>query len=291
MTKRKKSGLGKGLGALIPTSDGEAASQIPASGLQTIPVAQIKPNPYQPRTEFEESALAELAASIKEHGLIQPLIVNREPSGDYILIAGERRWRASQRAGLKEVPVVVKNDISALEMLELAIIENVQRADLNALEEALAYQQLNSEFGLTHEEIARRVGKSRPAITNTINLLDLPDRVKKAVIDGEISGGHAKAIKSLPTAAMQVEILGIVIKNGLSVRQTEELVKKRKLTQKPAAKQAKYLSAEMEDVRQQFENRLAAPVDIQDGKRGGKIVIHYTSLEEFNAIYDTIVGH
>jgi ParB family chromosome partitioning protein len=215
----KKRGLGRGLNALIP------AAETPDSetGLQLLPLAHIVPNPHQPRTVMNEEKLAELAASIKEHGLIQPLIVTQTGAG-YTLIAGERRWRASQLAGLKEVPVVVK-EATPQAMLELAIIENIQRADLNPLEEAYAYQQLTDEFGLTHELVAQRVGKGRSTITNLIRLLELPETIQQAVSDGRISGAHGRALLPLPTPEAQISAMNQIIRLNLSVRQTESLVK------------------------------------------------------------------
>ncbi|MCB9420926.1 MAG: ParB/RepB/Spo0J family partition protein [Ardenticatenaceae bacterium] len=215
----KKRGLGRGLNALIPGNETPETE----TGLQTLPLAQIVPNPHQPRTVMDEEKLAELAASIKEHGLIQPLIVTQTGDG-YTLIAGERRWRASQLAGLAEVPVVVK-EATPQAMLELALIENIQRADLNPLEEAYAYQQLTDEFGLTHEQVAQRVGKGRSTITNLIRLLELPENIQQAVTDGRISGAHARALLPLTTPEAQIDAMKKVIKLTLSVRQTEALVK------------------------------------------------------------------
>ena len=309
MSKKAKSrGLGKGLGALIRTPeemDGEqaevaadvalAAGEVPVdrvvegSGLQLVKVREIRPNPHQPRSEFNQTALEELAASITEHGLIQPLIVSKEADDDFILIAGERRWRASQLAGLESVPVVVKQDVTALEMLELALIENIQREDLNAIEEGLAYKQLIDEFNMTQAEVAQRVGKGRPTIANTVRLLDLDSRVQQAIVDGEISGGHARALHALPPE-QQVAIMNSIIKNALNVRQVEEIVRKLRERAVPRKKVRPELPPEIADLEQQFRTKLSTRVEIERGKNGGRVVIHYYSDEELHGIYQNIVA-
>jgi ParB family chromosome partitioning protein len=280
----KKRGLGRGLNALIP------AAEVPDSetGLQLLSLARIVPNPHQPRTVMDEQKLAELAASIKEHGLIQPLIVTQTGDG-YTLIAGERRWRAAQLAGLTEVPVVVK-EATPQAMLELAIIENIQRADLNPLEEAYAYQQLTDEFGLTHELVAQRVSKGRSTITNLIRLLELPENIQQAVTDGRISGAHGRALLPLPSPEAQTSAMNQIIRLNLSVRQTESLVKKLLAAEKPKPKTKKVVPAELAALQTEFEQSLGTHVNIQKGPKGGKVVIHFYSDEELQAIYDVIVG-
>ena len=218
MTKRR--GLGRGLGALIPPTE---LSEEPKSGLRTISVKAISPNPHQPRTSLDAVKLAELADSIREHGLIQPLVVHQISEDQYTLIVGERRWRASEMAGLKEVPVVVK-EATPQAMLELALIENIQRDDLNTLEEALAYHQLISEFGLTQVEVAKRVGKSRPTVANMVRLLNLPENVQAAILEGKISGAHARALLPLPTPEAQTLVMDSIVEKGYSVRHVEALV-------------------------------------------------------------------
>jgi ParB family chromosome partitioning protein len=280
----KKRGLGRGLNALIPggeTPNGE-------TGLQMLSLTQIVPNPHQPRTVMDEEKLAELAASIKEHGLIQPLIVTQTESG-YTLIAGERRWRASQLAGLSEVPVVVK-ETTPQGMLEMAIIENIQRADLNPLEEAYAYQQLTDEFGLTHEQVAQRVSKGRSTITNLLRLLELPENIQQAVTDGRISGAHARALLPLPTPDAQTSAMNQIIRLNLSVRQTESLVKKLLTAKKPKPKSKKSIPAELAALQTEFEHSLGTRVNINKGPKGGQVVIHFYSDEDLQAIYDAIVG-
>jgi len=238
---------------------------------------------------MDEAKLAELADSIREHGLIQPLIVLQASEHDYTLIVGERRWRASRLAGLQEVPVVVK-EATPQSMLELALIENIQRDDLNALEEALAYQQLTVEFGLTQEEVAQRVGKSRSTVANMLRLLSLPDDVKTAVVEGKISGAHARALLPLPTAEAQTLVMKSIIRQGLSVRQVESLVKKMLTAEIPSEKPPKSITPELIDLEDQFRQSLGTRVNIQQGAKGGKVVIHYYSDEELHSIYEKIVG-
>jgi ParB family chromosome partitioning protein len=285
MTKRR-SGLGRGLSALIPDTPDE-----PESGLRTIGVNAITPNPHQPRVEMDEAQLQELADSIREHGLIQPLIVTAaEKDGEFTLIAGERRWRAARRAGLNELPVVVK-EATPQAMLELAIIENVQRADLNPLEEALAYRQLMDDFGLTQQQVAERMGKSRSAVANTVRLLTLPESIQQAVLAGQISEGHARCLVTLPTPEAQNTVLSTILKNDLSVRQTEALVRKLLQGEKPKARPARKLAPELNDLVERFRQSLGTRVDIQPGAggKGGKVVIHYYSDEDLQALYDAIV--
>ncbi len=212
-------GLGRGLESLIPAETEESGA-----GLREVRHDTLMPNPHQPRHPFRDQDLVELAASIEEHGIIQPLIVTERPEGGYHIIAGERRWRAAGLAGLTKVPVVIK-DVVPREMLELALVENVQREDLNPLEEALAYQQLSDDFDLTQEEVARRVGKSRSAVTNTLRLLRAAAEVQDALVAEEISEGHARALQGLKRAEDQVEVLQVVLRNRLTVRETESWVR------------------------------------------------------------------
>lgn len=283
----KKRGLGRGLGSLIPGSD--ESEQTSQGGLLTVSVNAIIPNPRQPRTKIDEEKLAELADSIREHGLIQPLIVHQESDSRYILIAGERRWRAAQLAGLATVPVVVK-EASPQAMLELALIENIQRADLNPIEEAMAYQQLIDEFGLTQEAVSQRVGKSRPTVANIVRLLNLPDNIQEAVNNELISGAHARALLPLPTPESQTAVMNSIIRQGLSVRQVEAIVNKIKTEEKPKKRPGPRLTPEMAALESEFRHRLGTKVRIQPGDEGGKVVIHYYSDEELQAIYETLVG-
>jgi len=279
----RRSGLGRGLEALIPVAEGPAAA-----GLQQVPVAAISPNPLQPRTAFDSDALAELAASIREHGLIQPLIVTQQGSERYQLIAGERRWQAAQMAGLATVPVIVK-EATPQQALELALVENIQRADLNPLEEAAAFRQLVDEFGLSQEQVAERVGKSRVAVTNTLRLLRLPAEVKQALADGTIQEGHARALLGLPTSQAQVSAVQVVVKRALSVRQTEELV--RRIVEPPQPRPAEPPQPEARSLEEQFRARLGTKVQLYRNRKGrGRLVIHFYSEEELQAIYEAIVG-
>jgi ParB family transcriptional regulator, chromosome partitioning protein len=282
----KKRGLGRGLGALIPS---DHPASVAEGGVKLVPITAVSPNPHQPRSSMDEQKLAELADSIKEHGLIQPLIVTQADNG-YTLIAGERRWRACQLAGFQEVPVVVK-EATPQEMLELAIIENVQRADLNPLEEAHAYQQLAEDFGFTHEQIGQRMGKGRTTITNLIRLLGLPNNIQQAVADGRISGAHGRALLPLPNATMQSNVMNDIIKFNLSVRQVEARVTNLMAAKKPKSKPRPSLPAELEALQTQFQNSLGTKVNIEkSGKNKGRVIIHYYSDEELQAVYNAIVG-
>lgn len=279
----KKSGLGRGLNALMPSEKLPAESQ----GVLEVPLENITPNPQQPRTIMDEAKLAGLAASIKEHGLIQPLIVTGTPNG-FTIIAGERRWRAATIAGLEKVPVVVK-ETTPQEMLELAIIENIQRADLNALEEAQAYRQLMDEFGMTQEEVADRVGKGRSTVANLVRLLNLPPEVQQAVLAEAISGAHAREILRLPTTAMQINATNQVIKLSLSRRQTLTLVDNLLLEKKPRFKVRPKLPPELLELEGQFEQSLGTRVSIEKSGKGGKVVIYYYSDDDLQSIYETIL--
>jgi ParB family chromosome partitioning protein len=249
----------------------------------------ITPNPLQPRTVVEPEALSELAASIREHGLIQPLIVTQQGPDRYQLIAGERRWQAARMAGLAQVPVIVK-EATPQQALEIALVENIQRADLNPLEEAVAFRQLVDEFDLTQEQVAERVGKSRVSVTNTLRLLRLPAAVKQALLDSTIREGHARALLALPTKEAQVAALKTVITRGLSVRQTEELA--RRLVAEPEPpKQVEPVSPEIQALEEDFRDTLGTKVNLYRGRKGrGRLVIHFFSEEELQALYDVIVG-
>lgn len=289
MSKRR--GLGRGLGALIPTGEesDHLAQEAGEGGLRMVASKAIQPNPHQPRGHIDEAALQELADSIAEHGLIQPLIVHEEQAGQYTLIAGERRWRAAQRAGLEQLPVVVKQ-ATPQAMLEIALIENIQRADLNAVEEATAYQQLVDEFGLTQEAVAQRVSKSRPSVANALRLLELPQKVQQAVIDGEISGSHARTLASLPTPEAQLAMLQVILKQGLSVRQTEERVRKLKEGIRPPQRQRRRPPAEWLWLESRFQQTLGTRVNLEKRARGGRLVIHFEDDEDLQALFEAIVG-
>ncbi len=277
-----RTGLGKGLDALIPSGSQVATS---ASGVAQVEVDLIQRNPRQPREKFDIDELENLAASIREHGVIQPLIVAPGKNGVYVLIAGERRLQASKKAGLKTVPVVIRNATDQ-QLLELAIIENVQRADLNAIEEAEAYQNMAKEFKMSHETIAQRVGKSRVAVTNTMRLLDASAAVKQAIVDKQISEGHARAMLSL-SAKAQEELLKKIINLDFSVRTTEMLA--RKLSgQKPAAKKKSASSADVNDVEKRLRSSLGTKVALKHSKKGGTVTIYYYSDEELDTLLEKL---
>jgi ParB family chromosome partitioning protein len=218
----RRSGLGRGLGALIPT---EVVSER-GSVYAEVPLAEIQPNPSQPRTQFDEEALASLAASIRELGVIQPVLIRPRSDGGYELIAGERRWRAAKRAGLQAIPALVRT-VADQSSLEQALVENLHRQDLNPLEEAGAYQQLIEDFGLTHDEVANRVGRSRAAVSNTLRLFQLPTAIQRLVIDGALSAGHARALLGTPDRAFQEALARRAVSEQLSVRTVEEAVRAR----------------------------------------------------------------
>jgi ParB family chromosome partitioning protein len=271
----KKRGLGKGLEALIPGAAKPASAEVQAGAVE-IPVDKISPNPHQPRQTMNREKLQELAASISAHGLIQPLVVTRVGSG-YQLIAGERRWRASQLAGLTTVPVIVK-ETSPQQMLELALVENIQRADLNPLEEAEAYAHLMEEFGLTQEAVAERVGKSRTAVANIVRLLNLPE--------------EASALLSLKKQRDQLSLLTTVINRGLNVRQTEALTRQVLLGDDPDARPRRPpLTPHDRTMLAKFETKLGTRIELNRSEdQTGRLVIHFYSQEELQAIFDAILG-
>ena len=301
----KRRALGRGLDALLPAAPAPSAAGGPASGygdksLFSCPVERIVPQKGQPRQHFDETELEELTVSIREHGLIEPLVVRRVTgagagaAGDrYELIAGERRWRAAQRAGIKEVLVVVK-DVSPKEAFELALVENVQRADLNAIEVAEAYDRLLREHGYTQEALAERVGKDRTTITNTVRLLKLPARIRTMVIGRELSEGHARALLAAPDEASMTAIAEKTINGRLPVRKVEELVRKARARDvdadkpkadgdKPPAK-----SAGVRDLEGRLSRRLGTKVEVRDLGGSGELAVAYGSLDELDRILGLI---
>ena len=288
MSKRR--GLGKGLEALIPPGDaGKAAGTGTRAGSWEVAVDQISPNPHQPRQVMNQDELQELANSITEHGLIQPLIVT-QVGMSYQLIAGERRWRASQLAGLTKVPVIVK-ETTPQQMLELAIVENIQRADLNPLEEAQAYAQLIEEFGLTQEAVAERMGKSRSAVANKVRLLDLSNTLKEALARGEISEGHARALLGLEKERDQIKAMALVTSRNLTVRQTEALVRQMLTGDDVSRPKRPPLTPHDKAMLSKFESRLGTKVELnRTEEESGKITIHFYSQEELQAIFNAILG-
>jgi ParB family transcriptional regulator, chromosome partitioning protein len=301
---QQRRGLGKGLGALIPTAPsaatadhghyhpGEAPAQAEDLGayFEEIPVGAITPNPRQPRQAFDEDALDELAASIREVGLLQPVVVRMIMPGHYELIMGERRWRACELAGLAQIPAIVR-ETSDDDMLRDALIENLHREQLNPLEEAAAYQQLLDDFAATHEELARKVGRSRPHISNTIRLLSLPAGVQKRVAAGVLSAGHARALLGVEDLQAQEQLAHRIVAEGLSVRAVEEIValgahaakapRQHESRPKPVAPGLKDLADRLSDA---FDTR----VKVELGQRKGKIVVEFASLEDLERIVKTM---
>jgi ParB family chromosome partitioning protein len=283
----RRQGLGKGLDALIPQAE-------EGPGLRKVSVDAIVPNPMQPRSIFDQESLQELAASIREVGLIQPLIVQRVQGMEdaaqaprYQLITGERRWRAAQLAGLRHVEVVVK-DVSPQEMLELALVENIQRADLNPLEEAQAYAHLVDGFGLTQEQVAVRVGRSRVSVTNTMRLLRLPEDVREMLLTNKLSEGHARALLMLDDEAEQILTAREIARKELSVREAEELVRRRQGVL-PEAPQRANRSPETDSLERDFREAMGTRVELFRSRKGGRLVIHFYSEEDLQALYDRLV--
>ncbi len=291
----KQLGLGRGLGALIPDS---------LPGLQEIgtgqtvpmnmPIGRVRPNPKQPRKDFPEASLNELADSIREHGVIQPILVEEVSQDDYMIVAGERRWRAAQIAGLREIPILVKS-FTDQQRLEIALIENIQREDLNPIEEALGYRNLMEITGLAQEEVARRVGKNRSTVANALRLLKLPDEMLSALRDGSLTAGHARAILSVLNPADQEILFRRIRESGLSVRQAEEMSKQLNAGQRNSgggeahrAPAPKVLPAEIRDIEQKMIDALGTKVSVGGNGKKGKIVIDYYSTEDLERVLEIV---
>jgi ParB family chromosome partitioning protein len=309
--------LGKGLGALIPAEVGRDRS----STLREVSISSIRPNPLQPRTRFDEEAMTSLASSIREVGVLQPILVREAGPDDYELIAGERRWRAARRAGLQTMPVLVQT-VSDVHSLEQALVENLHREDLNALEEAAAFQQLVDEFDYTHEQVAARVGKSRTTVTNTLRLLQLPAGVQRALADGTISAGHARALLGSPDRTFQEELAKRAVVEGLTVRAVEDSIRRHVQNaeeEKPEASNGNSVAAATEDVplpakpevvgaavESGVRRRLPAPgvleledllsnhlntrVKVDMGAKRGRVLVEFATLEDLERIYKLMVG-
>jgi ParB family transcriptional regulator, chromosome partitioning protein len=281
---RGGSALGRGLASLIPQRHTNPAAVV------EVALARISPNPYQPRRHMDDARLDELAASIREHGVLQPVLVTETLEG-YQLVAGERRVRAAQLAGLERIPALVRQ-LADRDQLEIALVENVQRADLDPIDEATAYRQLIDEFGLTQEGVAERVGKSRASVANTIRLLDLHADLQTAIAEGRLTEGHGRALGGLPVDG-QAHVLGTVLGQGLSVRQTEELVRRlREPRDARTARQAATprLDADLERVEEDLRQRLGTKVSLSRSRKGGRIVIEYYSDEELGRLYERLIG-
>jgi len=274
----KKPGLGKGMGALLTVVEDERGSYF------SCPIEEIRPSKSQPRKTFSNEKLEELAASIREKGIIQPLVVRRKDD-HYELIAGERRWRAAQKAGLRDLPVVIQ-DVSDDTALEMALIENIQREDLNAVEEAEAYHALMERFTLSQEELARRVGKERSTVANSLRLLKLPAEIKRDIVEERLTMGHARALLALETAEQVKKGRDEILKGHLTVRATESLVKRIKTNRTRPPK--KRIDPQLADLLEQLKRHFKAKVALRQGSKGGKIEISYSNLEELTRIIDLI---
>ncbi len=281
MRELKKTTLGRGLDALIPKETVETGSS-GREGFIVAGVEEVAPNRTQPRKDFDDESIAELATSIKEKGIIQPIVVRNTPDG-YEIIAGERRWRAAQRAGLTKVPIIVKHATDR-EVLELALIENLQREDLNPIEEAMAYSQLIEDFGLTHEDVSGRIGKDRSTITNQLRLLRLTEQAKQALVEGEITAGHARALLSIESEDKSLQVLSAIIKQRLSVRMTESLIRKLSEEKKPVAQEPSEDDIYLRRMSDELKRNLNTKVRIVNKKGKGKIEIEYYSQDELDRL-------
>ena len=274
--------LGKGLSALISTDSN--IGDMSRKYIEDFDVEKIVPNPYQPRMHIDPEKLIELADSIREHGVIQPLIISKDKNSDkYNIVAGERRFRAVQLAGFKTVPVVIK-ETSPLEMLELALIENIQREDLNPLEEAYSFKQLSTEFGLTQEEISKKVGLNRVTVANKMRLYRLPEKIKEMVLNELLSEGHARALLGIKDETSMIAAADIIVKRGLSVRQTEALVRKIMFGKLDSTKEWKRSDQNTKKYEEDITNRLGYNTTITKMSKGGKITIRYRTLEDLDNI-------
>ena len=277
----RRSGLGRGLSALIPQRSQHTATS-------EIPIDRIRPNPRQPRQRMDQGDLDSLAASIREHGVLQPILVTETLDG-YQLVAGERRFRASQAAGLERIPAVIRQ-LADRDQLELALVENLQREDLGPMEEAHAFHALVSDFAMTHDQIAQRVGRAKSTITNTLRLLDLHPGVQEALVGGRLTAGHARAIGGLPTE-QQLRVTTTVVDQGFSVRQTEELVRRLREPRVASAHAARRaLDPDLERVEDDLRRRLGTKVTLARSRKGGRIIIEFYSDEELGQLYDRLIG-
>ncbi len=292
----KKGGLGKGLGALIP---GGAVSAAAGSSLTEVPVASVIPNRYQPRDHFDEEALVALAASIREMGVLQPILVRPSVEGNFELIAGERRWRAAKRAGLQLIPAIVR-EVEDASALEHALVENLHRQDLNPMEEAAAYQQLIEDFGLTQELVAQRVGRSRSGVANTLRLFQLPPTIQRMVVEARLSAGHARALLASPDRALQEALADEVIAKNLSVRDTEQLVKDRLAPPPPPEEPSsppplprpaptfRVREPAVLELEELLSARLSTRVSVQLSGKKGRMVVEFADLDDLERIYRVI---
>jgi ParB family transcriptional regulator, chromosome partitioning protein len=284
----KKGGLGRNLDALIPTPIKLAGTSTPIADRGEVALSSITPNPKQPRTIFDSESLNELAASIKEIGILQPPVVRKIGENKYELIMGERRYRAAKLAGLTTIPVIIR-ETNDNELLREALVENIHRSNLNSLEEAAAYNQMLTDFGFTHDELASKLGKSRPVITNTLRLLNLPPTVQKGLAAGTLSAGHARALLGLANPDEMERLANKIVNKGLSVRATEELIALGSAGTKVSTKKSKVRTAgKYQELVEKLEDALDTRVHIQSGKSGGKIVIEYADGQDLQRIVGVI---
>lgn len=284
----RKSGLGRGLDALLKPAPPAPATAEGPKGLEELPIGELRPNRFQPRTHFDPTGLEELAESIRAQGVVQPLVVSALEGGGYTIVAGERRWRAAKMAGLKTVPVVLRQVSGDQELLELALVENVQRRDLDAIEEAEAYEALRETFGLSQEAIARRVGKARSTVTNTLRLLRLPEEVQDLLRTGALSAGQARPLLALPEASQQVDLAERAVREGLTARDLEKATRaKPKGKGKPAPSPVEVHAAAAAE---RLTRRLQTPVRITRRGAGGKVLIRFHSEDELIRIYDLLMA-
>lgn len=295
---KAKGGLGKGLGALLPVFDEEEILKESAGEIKNIALTEIMPNPEQPRKNFDEDEMQDLAASIKEHGVLVPIIVNKNAQNEkFVIVAGERRYRAAKRAGLGEVPAIVKN-FTEQEMLEIALIENVQRSDLNVIEEARGYKLLMERFGYSAEELAKRMGKSRPQVANCVRLLNLPEEVIAMVAEGKLTAGHARPLLALGDKAWQIDMAENIYRDDLNVRQVEMLINQmkdepptaEKKEERAEKKYADELNTELQIIQEQLKEVFKTKVAIKNRGGKGKIEINFYNEEELKRIIDLLGG-
>lgn len=284
MNDRRKT-LGRGLSALLPGKEGEPRP----GGAREADLSALHPNPLQPRTEFDPRGLAELAESIRVNGIVQPIVVSPRPSGGYTILAGERRFRAAKEAGLSRVPIVVREAPSDRERLELALVENLQREDLNPMESAAAYGRLREEFKLTQEQISERVGKERSTIANSLRLLKLPSKIRDMIRGGSLTAGHARALAALPSADDQTRLAEEIVRRDLSVRQAERRAASM-AEASPRVRREKPRDPFTRDAEEKLSRRLRARVRLERRKRGGRIEIDFASEEDLIRIFETLMG-
>ena len=283
----KKSGLGKGLGAILTDKyDSQALEYSDNSSVIELKIVDVEPNKDQPRKEFDKEKLDELADSISKHGVIQPIIVTKKGE-TYQIVAGERRWRASKQAGLKKIPAIIR-DYDEIKVMEVALIENLQREDLNPVEEALGYKSLMDNFSLTQDKISERVGKSRSAVANSLRLLNLPEKVLKMLEKGKISTGHAKVILSVSNKNEQIQIAEIVAEKQMTVRETESFIKNKSKTKKTSTKMSAEVKMAIKEMENSFSKYFGTKVKIKETNGKGKIEIAYYSHEEFERIMEIL---